>query len=203
MRLCRQYAFFLMLLITVLIAPSVCLANADRIFKNTHKAVATLNNLFTHKGMMYFFLGIVMIFFAFRMPFLKKWLDFLHTLQHELVHHAVAGCFGGTPESMEVDGQGGASGTTKDNFIVRISPYVFPFFSLIILGISFLLEAEYRPVAFILAGLFYGNFIRRSFSRLHLQPDIQKSGGRLITYPFIFIANVAVLAAIGQMVRIL
>jgi hypothetical protein len=164
-------------------------------------AKVVMNRLFNHKGMMYFFIGIVMIFFACRIPFLKKWLDFLHTLQHELVHHAVAGCFGGTPESMEVDGQGGAAGTTKDNFIVRISPYVLPFFSLIILGISYLLEVEYRPVAFILAGLFYGNFIRRSFSLLHIQPDIQKSGGRLITYPFIFIANVAVLTAIGHMVR--
>lgn len=164
-------------------------------------AKAVVNRLFNHKGMMYFFLGIVMIFFACRMPFLKKWFDFLHTLQHELVHHAVAGCFGGTPELMEVDGQGGAASTTKDNFIVRISPYVLPFFSLIILGIASLLEAEYRPAAFILAGLFYGNFIRRSFSLLHIQPDIQKSGGRLITYPFIFISNVAVLAAIGHMVK--
>src|SRR5208283_2845849 len=160
-----------------------------------------INRLFNHKGMMYFFMGIVGFFFACRMPFLKKWLDFLHTLQHELVHHAVAGCFGGTPESMEVDGRGGAACTTRDNFIVRISPYVLPFFSLIILGISFLLEAEYKPIAFILAGLFYGNFIRRSFFLLHIQPDIKKSGGRLITYPFIFIANLAVLAAIGHMVK--
>lgn len=45
-----------------------------------------------------------------------------------------------------------------------------------------------------------GNFLARTVSSLHMQPDIQKSGGRL-TYPFIFIANVAVIVAIGLMVK--
>jgi len=159
------------------------------------------NRLFNHRGMMYFLLGIVTLFVACRLPACNKWLEFLHTLQHELVHIAVAGVFGGAPVAMEVNAQGGAAYTTKSNFIVRLSPYVLPLFCFLILGISFLLDATYKPVAFVLAGLFYANFISKTLSSLHIQPDIQKSGGRLIAYPLIFIINVVVLAAIGHMVN--
>lgn len=55
--------------------------------------------------------------------------------------------------------------------------------------------------AVVLSGLFYGNFIRGTFSSLGMQPDIQKSGGRLIAYPLIFMGNIAVLAAIGRLIR--
>jgi hypothetical protein len=160
-----------------------------------------VNRLFNHKGMLYFFLGIVMLFILCKLDIVNKWLDFLHTLQHELVHIAVAGMFGGAPVAMEVTAQGGAAYTTKSNFIVRLSPYVMPLFSFLIMGISFLLDSAYKPVAFVLAGLFYGNFIVKTASSLNMQPDIQKSGGRLITFPLIFIINVMVLAAIGRMVQ--
>lgn len=157
--------------------------------------------LFNHKGMMYFSMGVVIFFIACRLNIFSRWFDFLHTLQHELVHIAIAGLFGGAPIAMEVNAQGGAAYTTKSNFIVRLSPYVIPLFSLLILGISFLLDVSYKPVAFVLAGLFYGNFLARTVSSLHMQPDIQKSGGRVVAYPLIFVTNIAVLSAIGLMVK--
>jgi hypothetical protein len=162
---------------------------------------AAMNRLFNHKGMMYFFLGIVALFTAGKLPIVNKWLEFLHTLQHELVHIAVAGVFGGAPVAMEVNAQGGTAYTTKSNFIVLLAPYVMPLFCLLILGISFLLDVAYKHVAFVLAGLFYGNFIAKTISSLHMQPDIRKSGGRLIAYPLIFVINVVVLAVIGRMVK--
>ncbi len=73
MRPHRAYVLFLMILIVVIIASSLRFADADRIFKDTHSTMVTFNQLFNHQGMMYFFIGIVMIFFACRMPFLRKW----------------------------------------------------------------------------------------------------------------------------------
>lgn len=198
-RIMKAYTFVSLLILAI--SPSICFGNADRILKEKHKAVITINYFFNHKGIMYFSLGVMILFVACKLNIFNKWLDFLHTLQHELVHIVVAGLFGGTPVSMEVNAQGGAAYTTRTNFIVRLSPYVLPIFSLLILGISFLLDVEYKPAAYVLAGLFYGNFVRKTLSSLHLQPDIRRSGGKIIAYPVIFVINVAVLAAIGHMVK--
>lgn len=160
-----------------------------------------MKHLFNHEGMMYFFTGVIVIFISSRLKLFNEWLVFLHTLQHELVHIIVSGLFRGSPVYMEVSTQGGLAYTTKSNFIVRLSPYALPLFSFIILGITFLLATEYRPAALVLAGVFYGNFIRRTVSSLHIQPDIQKSGGKMIAYPVIITVNIAVLAAIGLMVK--
>ncbi|MEW6418760.1 MAG: hypothetical protein AB1480_11680 [Nitrospirota bacterium] len=195
-----KYVFASVSLLTA-VAPSICFGNAGRILKENHKALVMMNHLFIHKGMMYFFIGVMILFAACKLNIFNKWLDFLHTLQHELTHIVVAGLFGGIPVSMEVKEQEGAAYTTKSNFIIRLSPYVLPIFSLFILGISFLLNVEYKPTAFVLAGLFYGNFVKKTLSSLHIQPDILKSGGRIIAYPVIFVINVAVLAAIGHMVK--
>jgi hypothetical protein len=70
----------------------------------------------------------------------------------------------------------------------------------LILGISLLLYDDYKPAAFILAGLFYGDFIANTFP-LNNQPDIQSSGGRLIAYPLICVLNLVVLIGIVQVVK--
>ncbi len=166
------------------------------------KLLPFFDSIFHHKGMIYFILGVILLFFLQKLPFIKKWFVFLNTLQHELVHIAAAGCFGGIPVGMEVNEHGGAACTTKSNFIVRLAPYVIPLFSLLILGISMLIKSPYRPVAFGMAGIFYGDFIVKTLCALNIQQtDIQKSGGRLLAYPIIFVSNLLILSAIGYMAR--
>jgi V8-like Glu-specific endopeptidase len=169
--------------------------------KSKKDTKAMLNHFFNNKGMLYFTSGIIMLIVIYKLNIFRIWLDFLNTLQHELVHIIVAGLFGGAPVSMEVNTQGGAAYTTKSNFIVRLSPYCLPLFCLLILGISFILDVEYKPVAFVMAGLFYGNFVRNAVASLHIQPDIKKSGGRLIAYPFICVFNIGILATIALIVK--
>ena len=159
-----------------------------------------LDSIFNHKGMIYFILGVSLLYILQKLPFIKRWFVFLNTLQHELVHIGVAGCFGGIPVGMKINKYGGVSYTTKNNFIVRLAPYVVPLFSLLILVISMLLDRTYKPVAFGLAGLFYADFVTKTLSSLYLQTDILYTD-RLIAYPFIFVSNVLVFAAMGYMVK--
>ncbi len=160
-------------------------------------AKVMINRLFNHKGMMYFFIGVILFFVSFRLNLLKKWFNFLHTLQHELIHLGVAGLFGGSPLSLEVNTTGGSANTTKNNFIVRLSPYVLPLFSFMVLGISFLFDPRYKSIAIILAGIFYGNFIWRTISSWQIQSDILKSRWKGFVYFFIVVANMGILALIG------
>jgi len=162
------------------------------------KTLSFIDSLFIHKGMLFFVAGIIVLFFFQKMTFVKKWFEFLNTLQHELVHIFAAGFFGGIPVGLEISEKGGMAYTSKNNLIVRLAPYVVPLFSMLILGISVFLETTYKPVAFALAGLFYADYFTKTLSCLYIQPDIQKTG-RLIAYPLIFCSNLFILGVIGYL----
>ena len=87
---------------------------------------------------------------------------------------------------------------SKGKRVTRMIDYAYPFMNNLFnhKGMMY-----FSIGAVVLSGLFYGNFIRGTFSSLGMQPDIQKSGGRLIAYPLIFMGNIAVLAAIGRLIR--
>jgi hypothetical protein len=122
-----------------------------------------------------------------------------------MVHLISAGVMGGRPVSMEVfEGKGGTACSSRDNIVVRLSPYVIPFFTAIFLGLARLFKNDYRFIAVFLAGFFYSSFLVKTFCSLKSsQPDIEKSGGRIIVLPIILFLNITVMLAINELLRCL
>lgn len=156
-----------------------------------------------NENILFFLVGVVLSFFCRKVPILNSWLNFLSTLQHELTHHITASFFGGVPVAMEVSvDDGGAAHSTKSNCLIRLSPYTVPLFTVVFLGLSWLFSKDYRWSAILLAGLFYANFLAKTFASLRCsQPDIERSGGRMIALPVLFVLNIVVLAGIGHIVK--
>jgi len=156
-----------------------------------------------NRNIFVFIAGVVTALISSRVPMLNHWMNFLFTLQHELVHLICASFMGGKPLAMEVSlSKGGVACSSKSNSIVRLAPYFMPLFSFAFLILALFFSKDYRFTVVLLAGLFYSNFLVKTFDSLRCsQPDIEKSGGRIIALPIIFLFNIAVFIGIGHLVR--
>jgi Peptidase M50B-like len=171
---------------------SVTGKNAESFMKDAYEL--------SNKNILFFFAGIGLYVLCRLAPTLRNWLVFQAVLSHELVHLTVAALFGGEPLSLVVStDDGGAAHSTKSNFIVRLAPYIVPLFTTILLGLSWFVSEDYRWGTILLAGFFYGNYILPTFDSLRRpQPDIERSGGKIIALPVILVLNIIVLVAIGH-----
>jgi len=177
-------------------------SNIYRLFKGTAMGCCDYLHEIKKRPQFMFLLGIVMAGIC-KVPLLNNWMSFLHTLQHEMVHLISAGIIGGRPVSMEVVvGKGGTACSSRDNIVVRLSPYVIPLFTAIFLGLAGLFKNDYRFIAVFLAGFFYANFLAKTFCSLKSsQPDVEKSGGTIIALPIILVFNIGVMFAIKRLLQ--
>jgi len=156
-----------------------------------------------NRNLFVFIAGIVTAVILNRVPMVNHWMNFLFTLQHELVHLICASFMGGKPLAMEVSlHNGGTACSSKSNCMVRLAPYFLPLFTFVFLVLAMFFSKDYRFTVVLLAGLFYSNFLVKTIDSLRCsQPDIEKSGGRIIALPIIFLLNITVFIGIGHMVR--
>lgn len=125
---------------------------------------------------------------------LRSLFGYWQTFEHELVHLITSKMFGGKFVEIKVGLTGNQVIMSKTNFFVRLAPYIFPLYSILIVGFTLLVRDEYKSVFVILAGVFYGNFLLKNLNNFSgFQPDLQKSGGKIIAGPFILSAHVLVL----------
>ncbi len=132
-----------------------------------------------------------------------------YVLGHELTHALWTLLFGGRASGLRVSERGGQVRVTKTNIWIDLSPYFFPFYTMIVLaayGITgaFTDLSAYRPFWMGLIGLTWGFHLTFTASLLTVhQSDIQEHG-HLFSYTLILIVNalgaglwIALLSGIG------
>lgn len=160
-----------------------------------------MQSLHQYQGLLFFASGIILNLICLRIEALNRVLTQLQILEHEVTHAITSISAGGRLHSLSISQSGGSVTVTQSSFIVRIAPYCFSLFCISILFFTFLFQEKFRTIGGITAGFFFGNYLVHAFACIGRQSDIRMSGGRLIAYPVILIVNIAVLAAIGHMLK--
>jgi hypothetical protein len=119
----------------------------------------------------------------------------MYVLGHELTHAIVALMFGARVSNLKVAASGGSVTVSKSNMMITLSPYFFPFYT-ILLALSafitglFVSTLPWKGVWFFFAGFTW--FFHICFtldSLIRRQPDILEFG-RLFSYVMIWFFNV-------------
>ena len=121
----------------------------------------------------------------------------MYVLGHELTHALWGLLFGARPSDVRVSASGGSVRLTKSNMLITLAPYFFPFYTFIVIVVALVTYAFFRPLPFLPLWLFLVGFTW-SFHVLFTletlgqrQPDV-KLYGRIFSWTFIFLVNVAI-----------
>lgn len=123
----------------------------------------------------------------------------VYILGHELTHALWAIAFGGKAKNLKVKASGGSVNVTKSNVLITLAPYFFPFYTLLLIGVSLVVRLFVTPLPYPLVWLFFVGFtwsFHFTFTIQSLwthQPDIHEYG-RLFSYSVIYLLNVAGIA---------
>ncbi len=126
---------------------------------------------------------------------------YLYVLGHELTHAISSLLCGGKVKSINVSSGGGRVLTTKANLITRLSPYLIPIYTVLLLlaylGLSLFTNIQKYVYLFIfLVGFSLAFHIVLTIDFLKKnQPDILRSG-RLFSLFLIYIVNIGVIVFI-------
>lgn len=120
-----------------------------------------------------------------------------YVLGHELTHAIWGLMFGARPSDLRVGANGGSVRLTKSNLLITLAPYFFPFYTFIVVVAALVTFAFLRPLPCLPLWMFLIGFTW-SFHVLFTietlaqrQPDIRLYG-RVFSWVFIFLVNVAV-----------
>jgi len=126
----------------------------------------------------------------------------LYVAGHELTHALFVLIFRGKVTRVHISANGGHILTNRNNFLISLSPYFFPFYSAVVIAAWTLLEwvvAEHAvPDKVWLYGLIgFTWMFHLSFTLwmiLREQPDVDQNG-RLFSFTVIFAANILLISA--------
>lgn len=117
---------------------------------------------------------------------------------HELTHALWGLFFGARPSKIKISANGGSVMLTKENFLITLAPYFFPFYTFLVVIAALVTSAFLRPLPFLPLWLFLVGFTWAFHVLFTLetltrrQPDV-KLYGRVFSWTFIFLANVAII----------
>jgi len=121
----------------------------------------------------------------------------MYVLGHELTHALWGLLFGARPSDVRVSETGGSVRLTKSNVLITLAPYFFPFYTFVVIVAALVTSAFFRPLPYLPLWLFLIGFTW-SFHVLFTletltqrQPDV-KLYGRIFSWTFIFLVNVAI-----------
>lgn len=120
-----------------------------------------------------------------------------YVLGHELTHALWGLIFGARPSDIKVGASGGSVRLTKSNMLITLAPYFFPFYTFVVIVCALVTYAFLRPLPFLplwmfLIGFTWAFHVLFTLETLtHRQPDV-KLYGRLFSWAFIFLGNVAI-----------
>lgn len=134
--------------------------------------------------------------------FVMCWMSLTHpvktyVLGHELTHALWGLLFGARPSDVRVGEQGGSVRLTKTNVVITLAPYFFPFYTFVVIVVALITYAFIRPLPFLplwmfLIGFTWAFHVLFTLETLtQRQPDV-KLYGRIFSWTFIFIVNVAI-----------
>lgn len=121
-----------------------------------------------------------------------------YVLGHELTHALWGLVFGAHPHGIKVSESGGSVKLSKTNILITLAPYFFPFYTFVVIIAALITYAFMRPLPFLplwmfLVGFTWAFHVLFTLQTLtERQPDI-KVYGRLFSWVFIFLANVALI----------
>ena len=119
-----------------------------------------------------------------------------YVLGHELTHAIWGLLFGAVPSRLRVSESGGSVNLTKSNMLITLAPYFFPFYTFVVVVAAIVTYAFVRPLPWLPLWMFMVGFtwafhVLFTIETLsQRQPDV-KLYGRVFSWVFIFLANVA------------
>ena len=144
--------------------------------------------------------------FAGMFAFILVWIAMpnpvrLYVLGHELTHAVWGLAFGARVSNLKVGTRGGSVQLTKSNVWITLTPYFFPFWTMVVVGIAILMRAVMHfthsgvplPVPWLwlfavgFTWCFHACFTIRSL--MQTQPDVQEYG-RVFSWTLILICNI-------------
>ena len=120
----------------------------------------------------------------------------MYVLGHELTHAIWGLLFGAMPSRLRVSESGGSVNLTKSNMLITLAPYFFPFYTFVVVVVAIITYAFIRPLPWLPLWMFMVGFtwafhVLFTIETLaQRQPDV-KLYGRIFSWVFIFLANVA------------
>ena len=118
----------------------------------------------------------------------------MYVLGHELSHALAGMLMGAKVGKMKVGRDGGHVELSKSNFFISLAPYLFPFYTALVIALWYGLGvfwdlSSYEPVWLVLIGLTWGFHVTFTvFMLSQHQPDVQLNG-RLFSYVLIYAVN--------------
>jgi hypothetical protein len=144
-----------------------------------------------------FFVG-VLGYPIFHYFFIKP--RFLSTLAHEITHVLWGTAFRARVKDLRVRRGSGFVNLSKSNFIIRLAPYFFPLFTILLLLAAFFLRPDYLIWVFFLVGFTLSFHIISTLESLSVwQPDILKTG-ILFSIPIITLSNLIVIVLVLEFI---
>lgn len=123
----------------------------------------------------------------------------IYVFGHELMHALATWMCLGKVSNLKASARGGQVTTSKSNTLIRLAPYCFPLYAVLVVALYAGINA-YRPISAYMhwaacaIGFFYAFHIGFTFWSLHHdQPDL-KPDGWLFSMVVIFLSNIAVAA---------
>lgn len=121
-----------------------------------------------------------------------------YVLGHELTHALWGLFFGAHPHDIRVAASGGSVKLSKTNFLITLAPYFFPFYTFVVFLVAMITYVikgylPFLPLWMFLVGFtwaFHALFTLQTLTER--QPDI-KLYGRIFSWVFIFLANIALI----------
>jgi hypothetical protein len=102
------------------------------------------------------------------------------------------------PSKLRVSSGGGSVNLTKSNMLITLAPYFFPFYTFLVIVVALVTSAFIRPLPCLPLWMFAVGFTWAFHALFTLetlaqrQPDV-KLYGRIFSWVFIFLANVALI----------
>lgn len=123
-----------------------------------------------------------------------------YVLGHELTHALWGLLFFSRPSNLKVGEKGGSVRLTRTNFIITLAPYFFPFYTFLVIGAALVVRFFVNPLPCLwmwMLGIGFTWAFHFLFTLQTLtvrQPDVALYG-RIFSWTFIYIANVAIVLA--------
>ena len=117
---------------------------------------------------------------------------------HELTHALWGLFFGARPSDVRVSASGGSVRLSKTNLLITLAPYFFPFYTFLVIVAALVTYAFLRSLPFLPLWMFLIGFTWAFHALFTLetltqrQPDV-KLYGRIFSWTFIYLVNVAVI----------
>ena len=121
-----------------------------------------------------------------------------YVLGHELTHAIWGLLFGAMPSKLRVSASGGSVNLTKSNMLITLAPYFFPFYTFLVIVVALVTSAFICPLPWLPLWMFAVGFTWAFHALFTLetlaqrQPDV-KLYGRIFSWVFIFLANIALI----------